>query len=127
MAAVDVLTLQRQLPTDGSRSCHDIMVPSLVGHDLPERIPLQGVDMVDRRRDLLELLAGHQGPLARLVAADELAQELRVILRQVAIEAHDAGYTWEDIGTALGVSRAAAHERLSPGNRRASSRSRRAR
>lgn len=83
--------------------------------------------MVDRRQLLLGLLAEQHGPLARLVAADELAQELRVILRLVAVEAHDAGYTWQDIGDALGVSRAAAHERFSPGNSRASRRDRRVR
>jgi hypothetical protein len=64
--------------------------------------------MVDRRQLPLGLLAEHHGAVARLVAADELAQELRVILRLVAIGAHDAGYTWQDIGDALGVSRAAA-------------------
>jgi DNA-directed RNA polymerase specialized sigma24 family protein len=84
---------------------------------------LQEVDMVDRRQLPLGLLAEHHGAVARLVAADELAQELRVILRLVA----NAGYTWQDIGNALGVSRAAAHERFSPGNSRASRQDRRVR
>lgn len=83
--------------------------------------------MVDRRQQLLGLLARHRDPLIRLVAADALAQQLRVILREVALEAHEAGYTWDDIGSALGVSRAAAHERFSPGHTRASRRTRRAR
>jgi hypothetical protein len=48
---------------------------------------LQEVDMVDRRQLPLGLLAEHHGAVARLVAADELAQELRVILRLVAIGA----------------------------------------
>lgn len=83
--------------------------------------------MVDRRQQLVRLLLGRSNPLERLIVADKYAQELRVILRELALEAHDAGCTWEDIGRALGVSRAAAHERFSPGNTRASSRSRRAR
>jgi hypothetical protein len=49
--------------------------------------------MVDRRQLLVEVLSEHHGPLARLVAADELAQELRVVVRRIAIEVHDAGYT----------------------------------
>lgn len=83
--------------------------------------------MVDRRQQLLGLLARHRDPLFRLIGADLLAQELRVVLREVAIEAHEAGYTWQNIGDALGVSRAAAHERFRPGHTRASRRNRWAR
>ena len=83
--------------------------------------------MVDRRQQLVRLVGNDADPLARLLVADELAQELRVIVRQAALHAHDAGYTWQDIGDALGVSRAAAHERFSPDNRRAARRQRRAR
>lgn len=83
--------------------------------------------MVDRREVLMELLNYERDPLARLVFADELAQELRVLLRRLANTANRAGYSWADIGKALGVSRAAAHERFSDRHRRASSRTRRAR
>lgn len=83
--------------------------------------------MIDRRQQLLGLRARHRNLLVQLIAADELAQELRVLLREVAIGAHNACCTWEDVGGALGVSRAAAHERFSPGHTRASRRTRRAR
>ena len=85
------------------------------------------VPVVDRRHQLLDLLPEEQDPLARLVAADELAQELRVLLRRVANTANRAGYSWAAVGRALGVSRAAAHERFSDGHRRATARARRAR
>ncbi len=83
--------------------------------------------MVDRRRQLLELLEDELNPLERLVAGDELAQELRKLLRDFAGTANAMGYSWAAIGTALGVSRAAAHERFSDGHARASGRRRRAR
>lgn len=83
--------------------------------------------MVDRRRQLLELLEDERDPVARLVAADELAQELRKILRDLAGTANAAGYSWAAIGDVLGVSRAAAHERFSDGHARASARRRRSR
>lgn len=83
--------------------------------------------MVDRRQQPLQLLSPDRDPLARLRLADELAQLPRVVLRDLALEAHDAGYTWQDIGDELGVSRAAVHERFSPANGRASRRSRRVR
>lgn len=38
--------------------------------------------MIDRRQQLLGLLGPHRDPLVRLVAADELAQEIRVVLRR---------------------------------------------
>ncbi len=83
--------------------------------------------MVGRRGQLLELLQDERDPLLRLVVADELSQELRKLLRDLAGTAHAAGHSWASIGTALGVSRAAAHERFSDGNGRASARVRRAR
>lgn len=83
--------------------------------------------MVGRRRQLLELLEHERDPLERLVVADELAQELRKLLRDLAGTAHAAGHSWATIGRALGVSRAAAYERFSDGHRRASGRVRRAR
>lgn len=83
--------------------------------------------MGHRRQQLERLLAVHRDPLVRLVVADKLARELRVLERELALQAHDAGHTWEDIGRALGVSRAAAHERFSPGNTRAARRKRRPR
>ncbi|GEM_PF-6493128 len=79
------------------------------------------------RQQLLRLFEPYDDPLVRLVTADRLASELRILLRELALDAHDSGYTWDDIGRALGVSRAAAHERFSPGNRRASARRRRPR
>jgi hypothetical protein len=79
------------------------------------------------RHQLLGLLASYADPLTRLVVADQLASELRVLLRELALEAHDAGYTWDDIGRALGVSRACVHERFSPRNTRAAARTRRSR
>jgi hypothetical protein len=85
------------------------------------------VAMVDRRQQLLDLLQDERDPLVRLVIADELAQELRVLLRHLANTANHAGYSWAAIGKALGVSRAAAHERFSDGHRRATARTRRAR
>lgn len=83
--------------------------------------------MGHRRQQLERLLAPHPDPLVRLVVADELARELRVLERELAVEAHDAGRTWDEIGRALGVSRAAAHERFSPGNTRGARRKRRPR
>lgn len=83
----------------------------------------EAAPLVDRRKQLLQLLSPDRDPLARLRLADELAQ----VLRDLALEAHDAGYTWQDIGDELGVSRAAVHERFSPANGRASRRSRRVR
>jgi len=85
------------------------------------------VVMVGRRRQLLELLEDERDPLARLVVADEFAQDLRRLLRDLAGTAHAAGNSWAAIGKALGVSRAAAHERFSDGHQRASARVRRAR
>lgn len=83
--------------------------------------------MVERRQQLLGLLNDERDPLARLVIADELAQELRALLRRLANTANASGYSWAAIGKALGVSRAAAHERFSDGHRRATARAKRAR
>lgn len=85
------------------------------------------VPVVDRHQQLRDLLEDERDPLARLVIADELAQELRVLLRRLANTANRAGYSWAAIGKALGVSRAAAHERFSEGHARARARRRRAR
>jgi len=71
---------------------------------------------LDPRQQLIALLKHQHDPLRRLVVADQLAQALRVLLRELALEAHDAGRTWDDIGNALGVSRAAAHERFQSGS-----------
>jgi len=79
------------------------------------------------RQQLVRLLEPYGDRLIRLVIADHLATELRVLLRELALDAHDAGHTWDEIGRALGVSRAAAHERFSPGNSRASARKHRPR
>lgn len=54
--------------------------------------------MLDRRSQLLYLLRHEHESLRRLVAADELAQALRILLRDLATHAHDVGNTWEDIG-----------------------------
>lgn len=89
--------------------------------------PVWEVEVVDRREQLLELLQGERDPVARLVIADELARELRVLLRHLANTANRAGYSWADIGKAPGVSRAAAHERFSDGHTRANTRDKRAR
>lgn len=59
--------------------------------------------------------------------ADELAQELRKLLRDLAGVRTPWATRWAAIGTALGVSRAAAHERFSDGHARASGRRRRSR
>jgi hypothetical protein len=40
------------------------------------------------RRQQLERLLAHPDPLVRLVAADELARELRVLERESAVSAH---------------------------------------
>lgn len=83
--------------------------------------------MVGRRGQLLELLKDERDPLVRLVIADEFAQELRKLQRDLAGTAHAAGHSWAAIGKALGVSRSAAHERFSDGHQRAKARVRRAR
>ncbi len=83
------------------------------------------MDNVDQA--LRALLPKVEDPIIRLIAADQLAQELRVLVRELANEAHDAGCTWAEIGRALGVSRTTAHERFSTGNSRAERRTRRAR
>ena len=83
--------------------------------------------MDDAGQRLRALLPKVEHPIARLVAADRMARQLRVLVRELANEAHDAGCSWEEIGRALGVSRATAHERFSTGNSRAERRTRRAR
>jgi hypothetical protein len=81
----------------------------------------------DAGQGMRALLPMGEDPIVRLVAADRMAQQLRVLVRELANEAHDAGCSWEEIGRALGVSRATAHERFSRGNSRAERRTRRAR
>ncbi len=85
------------------------------------------VIVVDLHQQLVALLEGERDPLVRLVIADELAQELRALLPRLANNANRSGYSWAAIGRALGVSRAAAHERFSDGHTRARARRRRAR
>ncbi len=75
--------------------------------------------MDDAGQGLRALLPNIDDPVVRVVAADRMAQQLRVLVRELANEAHHAGCSWEEIGTALGVSRVTAHERFSTGNSRA--------
>jgi hypothetical protein len=77
---------------------------------------------VDGRREVLLRLLPRGSALARLVEADALAQELRVLVRVLGLEAHEDGATWAEVGDALGVSAATAHERFSSANGRASRR-----
>ncbi|MDP9442218.1 MAG: hypothetical protein M3P34_08600 [Actinomycetota bacterium] len=78
-------------------------------------------DAGPRLRALLQI----EDPIVRLVAADRMAQQLRVLVTELATEAHDAGYSSEQ--RALGVCRATAHERFITGNSPAKRRTRRAR
>lgn len=80
---------------------------------------------MDRRSQLLRLLVGEDEPLARLVAADALQRELRILVRDLAQMANASGHSWAAIGEALGVSRATVHERFSDGHARSMSRRRR--
>ncbi len=82
--------------------------------------------MHDQRERLLGLLPTTDA-LARLRAADALVIAARQLVRELALEAHDAGATWADIGAVLGVTGATAHERFSGGNARARRRRRRLR
>lgn len=70
--------------------------------------------MAHRRQKLERPLAAHPDPLVRLVIADELARELRVLVRELASRRTTPVAPGRTSGRALGVSRAAAHERFSP-------------
>ena len=77
--------------------------------------------MHDQRDRLLRLLPSGDA-LSRLRAADAVAIAARQLVRELALDAHDAGATWTEIGAVLGVSAATAHERFSLRNARAARR-----
>ena len=78
--------------------------------------------MVDRCEPLFGLLEDERNPLARLVLADGSRRSSTASSSAVfpANTATRAGYSWAAIGKALGVSRAAAHERFSERDTRGS-------
>lgn len=73
-------------------------------------------------RDAVRALAGAvpgtrpDGPtlLTALTGARELAERVDWVLLSLVGEARGAGLSWEQVATALGVSRQAAHKRFAP-------------
>jgi hypothetical protein len=62
--------------------------------------------------------ADHHQLLATARDLDWLVRDLKRVVARLVIEAHDRGATWEEIGTAFGVSRQSVHERFGPKGRR---------
>lgn len=73
------------------------------------------MDTSRRIRDVVERLLASGSPLDGLRAGRELRELLSERDGHLAREALAAGETWESIGSALGISRQAAWERLRPG------------
>ena len=69
----------------------------------------------ERLRKAVAALLDAESPLAALRAAQETRELMASWESQLARQALAAGATWESIGTALGISRQAAWERLRPG------------
>jgi hypothetical protein len=63
-------------------------------------------------------VADHQQLLATARDLDGLVRDLRGLIAQLVVAAHDRGATWDEIGLAFGVSRQAVHERFGPNGRR---------
>lgn len=62
-------------------------------------------------------LRGPQDLLAVATRLDETISELRRVVAWLAVEAHDRGSTWAEVGQAFGVSAQAAHERFGANSR----------
>jgi hypothetical protein len=55
--------------------------------------------------------------LATARELDELVRELKDVVARLVVAAHDRGATWDEIGTTVGVTRQAVHERFGPNSR----------
>lgn len=55
-----------------------------------------------------------EGDLETLSAIRQVQADLDAALEQAAAAAHDAGYSWTEIGRELGISRQAARQRFTP-------------
>jgi hypothetical protein len=74
-------------------------------------VPADVTELVDRVRDRLGELT-HERPLAALTAVARLEGIATASARTAASAAQDRDHSWAEIGTALGVSKQAAHQRL---------------
>ena len=97
----------------GSEACARIVVLGVGAYGSLEGDQPQGARMPRNRMPTLR--AEDLMRIARQV--DDTVRELKGVVSWLVLEAHDRGATWDEIGTAFGVSRQAAHERFGPNSR----------
>jgi len=73
-----------------------------------------GTVSVDRVHQLFAVVAApNEHALNRLLASEQLRVELRALEHRIVADARNAGFSWQEIGDALGISKQGAHIRYS--------------